>query len=189
MGDAWIPESTRHGIKIEHSPGESAGAFTTGGWKTLWHTTEGRDLDTMVNVLQNKRAAPHLVVCFRTKRVVQMVGFDAAARALEHPSGPETNRARCIQVEICDYAKWSQDWVEGAYKFLAQVALMIERRVPVPRRAPVSFWTPRRLTGQGFVRATGHLGHSHVPGNTHWDPGQFRIHKLFRLMGDLSTPR
>jgi hypothetical protein len=182
MDKAHLPRGTHWGLHITGHPAEDAGAFAGGGHKLLWHTTEGTNIDTMVRVLEEKRAAPHIVVDFYHSRVVQMIPFNRAARALEHNGGPETNRANCVQVEICDYAKNSQDWTERQYGVLAALAVLIEHRVPIPRHANYRFRHPVRLGGQQFVDATGHLGHCHVPGNSHWDPGEFNVARLFRLM-------
>jgi hypothetical protein len=64
---------------------------------------------------------------------------------------------------------------------LANLALLIEHRVDIPRKAPRSF-PGTRYTGSGFVRAQGHIGHCHVPGNTHTDPGRFASARLLRFM-------
>jgi hypothetical protein len=58
-----------------------------------------------------------------------------------------------------------------------------DRRVPIPRRQARSFQNTRKFSGTGFVSAKGHLGHMHVPGNSHIDPTTaFRGDKLLRLV-------
>jgi hypothetical protein len=191
MSDRQLPEGhlSSWDLHVEHDPAPDAGTFTGGGWKLVWHTTEGTNLRTMVRVLRDKNAAPHLVVGRDPSddhfTAVQMVPFDVAARALEHPSGPDTNRANAIQVEVCEFAKNAADFNDGLMAALAAVACLVEHRVEIPRTAPRAFSsTPDRYTGWGFVRAKGHLGHQHVanqPSN-HWDPGRFPVRKLFSLM-------
>lgn len=187
MEKSWLPLGPHWDLNIEHGQLPDAGAFTGGGWKLVWHTTESQreSVDSMWSVLREKRAAPHVVIGWREGLrfpvAIQCIPFHRSARALEHSSGPETNRANCIQVEICGRAAESGGWDENWYKALANLALLIEHRVEIPRKRPRHF-PGQRYTGAGFVRAAGHVGHCHVPGNTHWDPGRFDGRKLIRLM-------
>ena len=187
--DLWLPKGRHWDLHIEHLPLANAGAFTGGGWKLVWHTTESsRDaVDAMWNVLRDKRAAPHIVIGMKPgiglPVAIQCIPFNRAARALEHNSGPETNRANCIQVEVCGRAASSNGWADNWYRALANLGLLISHRVPIPLKRPRPF-PDGRYTGLGFVRATGHVGHCHVPGNTHSDPGRFNGRKLVRLMKD-----
>ena len=189
MNGSWLPVGAHWDLNIEHAQLTDAGAFTGGGWKVVWHTTESdrESVDAMWRVLRDKRAAPHVVIGwregFRFPVAIQMIPFHRAGRALAHPSGPETNRANAIQIEVCGRAAESNDWDENWYKALANLALLIEHRVDVPRKRPRRF-PGDRYTGAGFVRAKGHVGHCHVPGNDHWDPGRFDGRKLLRYMND-----
>lgn len=187
MSDLWLPEGPHWDLNIEHSQLDDAGPFTGGGWKLTWHTTESQreSVDAMFRVLRDKRAAPHVVIGWRAGHrfpvAIQMIPFNRAGRALAHPSGPETNRANTIQVEICGRAAESNDWDVNWYKALSNLANLIEHRVPIPTKRPRRF-PGERYTGAGYVRAEGHVGHCHVPGNDHWDPGRFRGTTLIRLM-------
>ena len=194
---SWLPEGLRKNLHVEHAPSEGAGAFTGGGWKLDWHTTESNwdSVDAMRNVLQSKRAAPHFVIGGRagTKLpvVIQMVGIDQAARALGNfADGFDTNRANCIQVEICWRAGASKDLKEWHYKALANLTRLINEALPkereIPRRLARKFSNDARFTDAAFVKAEGHLGHKHTPDNDHWDPGpdfrgQFLLNLLCRM--------
>jgi hypothetical protein len=203
MNNAWLPEGHVWDLHIEHDRApDDAGQFTGGGWKLVWHVTVSpwQSVDAMVNVLNDKRAQPHFVIGGRKgvehPVVVQLLPLDVAGRALQHPSGPETNRANAIQVEICAYpdaasaskagheGEYPGGWTDWTYKALANLAVLVEHRVNIARRVARSFESEKRFTGAGFVKTTGHLGHQHVPQNTHWDPGSsFSGTKLLRYMG------
>lgn len=191
MDRLWLPEGHHWDLHIEHDKSEDAGSFTGGGWKLCWHTTESpwEAVDSMVNVVQQKRANPHFVIGGRTGRdhpvVVQLIPLNKAGRALAHPSGPETNRANTIQVEICGRAAESQDWPLNRYEALANLADLIRHRVPVPNSSDQDFSVPHRYTGTGWVNAKGYVGHSMCPGNDHVDPGRFREGLLIQLVADM----
>lgn len=197
---AWLPRGhlSSWDLHVEHDRSDTAGAgsFTGGGWKLVWHTTESSmsAVDQMVDSLHASNAEPHFVIGDERGRahftVVQLLPLHVAGRTLEHPRGtPETNRANCIQVEICGRAKDAHAWDDRVYRSLAALACLIEHRVAIPRKAPRPFTaTPshraQRYTGPGFVRARGHVGHEHAANQPsgHWDPGRFRAAKLIRFM-------
>jgi hypothetical protein len=187
MDKNWLPEGHHWGLKIEHRRLPDAGVFIGGGHKLCWHTTEGYNIDAMWRVLRDKNAAPHFVIDpgGGDAEVYQCIALNRAARALEHPPGtPPTNTANCIQVEICDYAKNAGDWGHVIYRDLGALAALIDHRFNI-RRGYRPFTVPaKKVTPAGFVRATGHLGHSHVPNNSHWDPGRMNGSALMRAIGD-----
>lgn len=246
MSKLWIPEGPRRDLNVEHSKGEDAGAIGGGGPKLVWHITVSpwMAVDSMVRVLRDKNAAPHFVIGgrpgFRFPVLVQMLALNRAGRALAHPSGPETNRANCVQVEICavpgnarvsradrgdpatqlftmpdlelpedlmraaakadngsdaersavlddielcmsetsslarGFNSGVAAWGEDTYKALANLTRMISAgKVPrkfIPMDLARKFTNTDRFSGTGFVKAKGHCGHMHVPGNTHFDP-------------------
>jgi hypothetical protein len=177
----WLPEGHVYDLHIEHAPLETAGKFTGGGNKLLWHITVSRwnTVDSIWRVLRDKRAAPHLVIGGRSgvqhPVVIQCIPFNRAGRALAHPSGPETNRADCVQVEICaNVADVPQFDEHERYRAFANLVRLTNITVPdrreVIRKIARSFQNTNRFGGQGFVEAQGHCGHMHVPGNDHADP-------------------
>lgn len=191
MDDLWLPAGHHWDLHVEHQPSHDAGPFTGGGWKLVWHTTESpwMAVDSMVDVVQGKDACPHFVIGGRKGLehpvVVQLIPLNRAGRSLAHPSGPETNRANAIQVEICGRAALSQDWSEKDYATLANLATLVMHRVDVPNKAPQDFSVPHRFTGPGWVAAKGHVGHSMCPGNDHVDPGRFREGLLVDLISTM----
>jgi N-acetyl-anhydromuramyl-L-alanine amidase AmpD len=167
----------------ERVRGEDAGAFTGGGRKIVWHTTEGSEssVDGALDTLLANRSAPHFVLGHdgNHRRLVQMLPLDVAGRALVHAYPQETNRANCIQIELCGHADTSGEFPIAYYRMIAHLARWIEHVYGVPRRAGASFSDPERLGPDEFVSASGHFGHVHVPGNTHYDPGTgFRIDRV-----------
>ena len=187
MDQNWLPEGHHWGLKIEHKMLPNAGPMTGGGHKLIWHTTEGTGMDRMWNVLRDKNAAPHFLIDpgGGDAPVYQCIPLNRAARALEHPSGtPETNRANCIQVEIIGFAKDADEWGHVIYRDLGALAALIDHRFNI-RRGYRPFTVPaKKVTPLGFVRATGHMGHAHVPNNNHWDPGKMSGGRLMRAIKD-----
>lgn len=177
MSDLWIPNSKA--IPMRHVRLEDSGPFTGGGRKLLIHTTEGGTLDSVVSTLRAKRAGVHFVIDPRTGHVIQCIPLNRAGRGLAHPSGPETNRANVIQIEVVGFAAQTGDWPDKYYYNLAQLARAIRRRFPFPAKLR-GFHRPKRFTGNGFVDFAGICGHVHVPGNDHWDPGTGFNGALFR---------
>jgi hypothetical protein len=165
--NGWHPNAHRQ-------PEEDAGAFTSGGHKIVWHTTEGSSFPDYAGV------APHFTLNPQTGELRQHMPITVSARALVHPAGtPETNRCHSYQVELIGFAAHTQDWPDLAYERIAKLARWIEKWADVPRTSDVKFEVPAaRMGGQEFVDYKGHCGHEHVPGNTHWDPGAFKIGKV-----------
>lgn len=193
--NAWLPEGLHWGLQIEHRPRPDAGFFTSGGWKAIWHTTEGAGADSMYRVLVNKAAEPHVIIEPRQgpSKVIQCIPFNRTSKALEHPPGtPQTNHAFCVQFEICDFAARAPKWEDWFYRDLAALAVLTEHRCPIPRRNYHTFkgkGEAKRLTPNGFIRAAGHLGHQHVPSQPagHWDPGAMSWRKLNAAMKDVDS--
>lgn len=197
-GSKWLPTGSLGSWGLEvlpRHPGHDAGSFTGGGWKTLWHTTEGGSMASVIRTLAEKDADVHIVFDPKNGRLTQLLPFDRAGRGLAHPSGtPQTNRANVIQIEMIGFAKVSTAIASLAsprravplfgadeYRRMAALAVLIEHRLPVARHAQ-PFMRPRRLGGQEFVDFTGHLGHCHAPGNDHEDPGRLDWPRLLAAM-------
>jgi len=170
MNELWIPD----GPDVRRVQLEDAGSFTGGGHKLLLHTTEGGTLDSVISTLRQKRAATHFIADLKSGKTVQCIALNRAARGLAHPSGPETNRANVIQIEILGFARDTPKWSNKEYENLASLCRAIHRRFSYPLRVRSFHPNPKRFTGDGFVRFGGICGHSHVPGNDHWDPGALK---------------
>jgi hypothetical protein len=190
----WLPEGYHMGLHIEHRPLPSAGPFTGGGNKWLWHITVSpwNTVDAMWTVLRDKNAASQLIVGGRQGLkhpvVIQCMPLNRAGRALAHPSGPETNRADCFQVEICaNPADVPFFATKKRYEAFANLVRLVNTTVEKSQRATWkqarSFQDTTRFGGQEFVDAAGHCGHMHVPGNDHGDPTTaFRGDRLIDLL-------
>lgn len=192
MNDFWLPEGHHWDLHIEHQRQEDAGSFTGGGWKFVLHTTESpwQAVDSMCDVLRNKRAAPHFVLGGRAGLehpvLVQLLPLSLAGRALANaPDGFDTNRANAIQIELCGRAAESQDWPESRYKAIANVVELVRHRVSIPNRAPQDFSNARRMSDSEWVSARGYVGHSMCPDNDHVDPGRFREGLLIDLVAGI----
>jgi hypothetical protein len=186
MSSAWLPEGELESWGLTILPKRAsgdAGPFAGGGWKVCWHTTEGVGMDSVIRTLRQKRAEVHIVFDPLNGRLTQLIPFDRAGRGLEHPSGAETNRANVIQVELLAFSTVAEaqrvgaslqravpKWGAAEYRRLAALAVLIEHRRPVARHA-MPFRRPVRMGGGEFVEFSGHVGHCHVPGNSHYDPG------------------
>lgn len=173
----WHPNARV--VKIPEAPQNLA--FTGGGHKLVWHTTEGGGIDGAVGAYHAAGVCPHFTIqVISGKRTLyQHLPINVAASALKH-SGPPTNTANCIQVEIVGFAARSGDWPDSMYHYLHELARWIHDHFGVPFTTPVQWGHPVRLSGDAFVKASGHVGHMHAPGNDHGDPGQgFHIGKVF----------
>jgi len=187
MHKPWLPEGVHWGLTITHEDRPDAGDFAAGDPKLVWHTTEGTSFEGARQTLISNHDEPHCLVSVDGRHVVQFVPFDRSSKSLLHPAGtPETNRAHCIQVEVCGFAHDSHNWTDDKYKRLAALAALIEHRTGIERHTHVRWASEvRRIAPTHFARTAGHVGHMHVPNNDHVDPGQgFRITDLFHFMGE-----
>jgi hypothetical protein len=177
----WLPTGHHWGLHIvRHDLSHLTGPLIpTAGDKLIWHTTEG-SFASAASKFQTGADIPHVLISPSTGAVIQYLPFDCFSKALEHPSGtPETNRAGCRQVEIAGSAAAAATWPTDYYRRLGALAVLIEHRTGIRRANYHTFKIgARRLTPVGFLRAKGHLGHEHVPNNSHWDPGAFRFASL-----------
>jgi hypothetical protein len=172
----WLPEGAHWDLNIEHHPLQGGtGPMTGGGKKLVLHTTESpREwIDGAIKQFTAGSGTPHLSIGwrkgFRFPVVAQFLPFDQFAKTLEHPAGtPETNRANAVQVEICGRAAESASWDDNWYRALANLFTLTRRRVG--------------YTGDGWVRASGIVGHCHAANNHHTDPGRIKAGKLLGYM-------
>lgn len=172
MPTLWHPAAKRVPIAAQ----QQNLTFTGGGRKLVWHTTEGSSIEGAVGAYRASGSAPHFTIYVSklgVRTLYQHLPINRAATALAHPSGPDTNRANAIQVEIVGFAAESGKWSRATYFYLYWLARWCNKHFAVPMRsAPGVVWShPRRLSGQAFFDASGHVGHCHAPGNDHTDPG------------------
>ena len=174
--------------------GHDGGGYLGGPWRIVWHTTEGDTADEAFGFFRARNSWPHFTV--DELRVYQHVDTDIACRALEHPTGGvETNRWHAVSIEIVGHAALPKPAARIARA--ARLARWIERTHGVPQVWPDGYplatkgashnRDPKAWQGQG-----GHYGHSQVPDNVHWDPGQVDIAALMAPdsieWGDFPTP-
>ncbi len=175
MGGLWHP----HAVRKEHI---NAGGFQGGGKKIVWHTTEGTSLPNYGG------SAPHFTLDPEKGSLWQHIPLNRAGRALV-AGGP--NFWNAIQIELIGYAKETHRWSADRYQRIAALARWIEANFGVPRSTSVTFagngGTPHLASTAAFRDYAGHLGHQHVPGNTHWDPGQFKIELVLDGKGSTAS--
>ena len=94
-----------------------------------------------------------------------------------------------VQVEVIGYADTAQaskvgaperaivNWPDSHYAPIAALARWIEANFAVPRTCSVEFVDHVGASGKPRRRQdySGHIGHQHLDGNDHWDPGLFKI--------------
>jgi hypothetical protein len=166
MGALWHPNAVR---RIHRDSGPHQG----GGRKIVWHTTETPNLPNYGG------SAPHFTLDPSDGRLWQHIPLNRGARALVK-GGP--NFWNAIQVEMIGFARDTHKWSDDRYLRIAKLARWIEANFTVPRTTGVIFKgdksTPHLASLEAFRNYSGHLGHQHVPGNTHWDPGLLTIAKI-----------
>lgn len=172
-GTLWLPRATR-------IAGQDCGPFIAAAPKITWHTMEGSSIAGGVAAFRSTGSWPHFSLNPATGELAQHIALNRGARALEHPAGTvETNRAHTIQVELVGFAKDTPHWSPEAYANIARLARDIEAATGVPRTTHVTFAVPaQRQSAADWLGQGGHTGHEHVPNNSHWDPGAYRIHDV-----------
>ena len=160
-----------------------AGNFTDGGRKLVWHTTEGGSLPNYGG------SAPHFTLDPKSDDLWQHIPLNRAARALKE-GGP--NFWNTVQVELIGFADTSKanelglskravvNWTDADYARIAKLARWIEANFDVPRKCSLEFkaHTAHLASSDAVKRYSGHIGHQHINGNDHWDPGLLKINKV-----------
>ena len=189
MAALWHPRATRR-TQID------AGGFEGGGHKIVWHTTEGTSLPNYGG------SSPHFTLDPADGGLWQHIPLNRAARALM-AGGP--NFWNTVQVELIGYADTAVaktrgtpgravvNWPDGHYHRIAELARWIESNFGVPRKCTVDFvgngHTAHLASLEAVKSYAGHLGHQHVNGNTHWDPGLFKIKLVLGKTPPAAAPR
>lgn len=185
MAALWHPKAVRR-------TQTDAGGFQGGGHKLVWHTTEGTSLPNYGG------SSPHFTLDPADGRLWQHIPLNRAARALM-AGGP--NFWNTIQVELIGYADTDLakrrgtparavvNWPDGHYSRIAELARWIEANFDVPRKCSVRFAShTAHLASLDAVKSyVGHIGHQHINGNTHWDPGLLKIDRVLRANGPAVT--
>jgi hypothetical protein len=169
------------------------------------HTTEGTSWPSY----SGGAVAPHLTALpdFTNKRLVWRQHFPVtmSARALvNRDGGVQTNTANCIQIELVGTSGWASSenkyadyhlgdewyWAKHATDWmLRDVAAFIRwchTEWGIPYSAPYAFddWRgnhSHRMSNAQWRAFEGVCGHSHVPENSHTDPGAFPIARVLAM--------
>ncbi|MEE0888572.1 MAG: hypothetical protein U0L97_05210 [Candidatus Saccharimonadaceae bacterium] len=184
--DGWIVEGSLDGLTREDAnkmddlkePVNPMGSYTTEGGepnKILLHSTEGTT-NGFAAYFDNKYPA-HFVIDPRERKTSQEFSIYQPSLAIvgHDKSGP-------IQIEIVGFSTprsegYSQEadlnnFSNEDWDYLAKILKAISEETGIPLTSSVS-WTEgtERLGDQEFIDYKGVLGHMHVPGNDHTDPG------------------
>ncbi len=185
--------STWYNLAKQDVMKDSGGYFDT-PWRGVLHTTEG-DTYAAARSAYQAGVAPHFTVSFEGGKFQawQHIPLDRAARALVNlAGGVETNRTRCIQIEIVGHAANSGAFPKPYLDGIGRLMRWIESNTGIQRQA-VQFHgpnegivlatvnSPARLTAAAWNSFNGWCGHQHVPENNHWDPGAIDINYLLSV--------
>jgi hypothetical protein len=195
MGEIWIKEAERLG------DGSIGGAMDspTSPPRVVWHTTESGHGDVaFTNVgkyLSDEQYEPHILYDPTTDRIGQYGPLNQSARALRNDGITRTNRTGrvCIQIEVLAKASnpFTTYWKPGP-NFRALMRAIRSWGVPdvFPAGALASVYGDPKASRNRTTWATkgGHYGHSNIPGNDHWDPGNINKAALFAAAPVTSTP-
>lgn len=163
-------------------------------FKLVLHTTEGSRIESALAAYRGGTGNPHFTVDLTRGIYQQHVPLDRAAYALRNESGGvETNRAWVIQVELVGFAKDTAHKPLEWYMNLAYNVIdpILKARPEIPLAFPPQGFTgvdgygkngKVRFDAQRFLAFRGICGHSHVPENTHWDPGQLNHQLVTQLL-------
>lgn len=159
--------------------------------KLVLHTTEGAGYPSAA-VYDDGRRAPHVTVDPWVRTWRQHYPLTEAAWALKAPGTVSTNTLGAVQVEIigtCDGRNTRLPFVPGIAgadrAYLVGLLRHIAREAGIPWQAPGLTWRPypesygvsasQRLSEAAWTAYRGLIGHQHVPGNSHGDPGAVPI--------------
>ena len=168
--------------------------------KIVLHTTEGSSWPGY----GGGGSAPHFTVRpgpATKQNIRQHIDTAQSSKALENRSGGvQTNNAGVVQIEFigsCDraYARkhglfFTENATDSDLAALAAVFAWIHKTHGVHLNATGLSWpnsnaaylsAPQRMSFAKWNAFKGVCGHTHVPENTHWDPGRFPIDRLLRL--------
>ncbi|WP_030962675.1 peptidoglycan-binding protein LysM [Streptomyces sp. NRRL S-378] len=194
MGEIWIAEAERLG------DGSIGGAMDTPSApaRVVWHTTESGAGDAAFKsvgaYLISVASEPHILYDPTTDRLAQYGPLNQSARALRNYGSLRTNRtgAACIQIEVLARAAkpFTEYWRPGP-NFRALMRAI--RSWGVPDDWPAgelakSYSDASNRSASVWSSRGGHYGHSNVPGNDHWDPGNIDRAALLAAGGSTSTP-
>ena len=170
---------------------QDGGAFIAVPARGLFHVIEGGFAPRAT--YRNDNFFPHFTVVADGQPNAgtwQHIGINRAARALQNaPGGAETNRARCIQIEIAGHSAQAPAFPANLLERLATLMRWIESQTTIGRAGPrVGFHplrpgiatvaSPLRFAPREWLHFNGWCGHQHAPENDHWDPGAINFQAI-----------
>lgn len=179
MVDLWMPGASRHSI------GNTA-AMNGGPSRVTWHTTSNEKDHTFKNELgwftgNGAPVAPHILWDPFTGEIAQFFPANSRSLSLQNDGLVKTNRTGKynIQIEVVFTAgevvngKTYKTVAETPCKNLTKIVAWL-KSLGIAEKWPAG--SPSGLQRQGvstefWLNNGGHYGHSHVPGNSHLDPG------------------
>lgn len=199
----WLPWAERQDW------GRRGPAFRNDPIKLVLHSTEGSSWPSY----SRGAVQPHLTIKWRGAgkgfHVRQHQPLNVGARALwDSPAAP-VNCMAAIQVEIigsCDrsYARkygllFLPDAGDGFLRDLGEFIIRLQRACGFTLQVTSKPWpdtnaaypgAPQRMSLRQFERFHGICGHTHVPANSHWDPGTTDVRRALKLAGgaDVAPP-
>jgi len=195
------------GIEWVGGPRSDNGDYMTGvPWRICLHTTETPPISRGGNprsMAASATATPHVWYDWEADQGWQSVTLDSYATALWSDGDPQTNRARCLQVEIVGYSEEAGDWPDVALERIARRIVvpfvkwvqqqggtvdLSDAGVPLPGAIPgsASEYAPQRMSSERWLNGpVGLVGHRHVPRNDHWDPGDLNTRIIARYARNL----
>jgi hypothetical protein len=201
--DGWFDDDYPGGSRQEFANRTSL------PWKrepalVVLHTTEGGGYPSAATY-QDGRSAPHATVDPWGRTFRQHYSLNEAAWSLKAPPGISTNTMGAVQLEIVGTSDPRDESLASMFVptmpdepmgYLAGLVQLVADRLGVPMTTSVA-WLPypasygssggQRLSTPGWYADRGVLGHEHVPGNVHGDPGAFDVGRMFALAGGATT--
>jgi hypothetical protein len=162
----WYPGAIR-------VPYAGSGPHTPGtGHRITMHTTEGFGLPVY------NGSNPHFTIDPKTGRVWQHTPLSQGAKALVH-GFVDTNHCHNIQIEQIGFAAHTSEWTDGMYANVKELTDWICAQFDVPKKIwrDWKIGTPR-MSGSTWLAFSGFTEHAQVPGNVHWDCGNYNQGKL-----------
>ena len=158
--------------------------------KQTLHTTESGDLPNWHAI----RSAPHFTVNPATGEAWQHLDIGRSGYALGSPGGgrsPNMNAGLHVQWEVIGYARLTSLYDDRWYKRLAVWLQWVASEWNIPTTFPFPFGGDDgygingkyRQSWPTYANASGIIGHSNAPYNTHWDPGDLSQGRLRSFLG------
>lgn len=159
-------------------------------WRICLHTIEG---GLSAGSVAGHQYPPHLWYNPATRILYQTVPLNRSAFALYQGSGPVTNKARTLQVEIAGFAaetaNWPQEWRDNITKDiivpLCQWVAANGGQIDLSNVPPVgaiggsaSEHAPQRMSYAAWNAFDGVCSHRHIPDNDHWDTGGLDVESI-----------